>query len=199
MNMNHLHLDSLVYQVANKRILNNLFFQLQTGEIVEITGLNGAGKSTFLEILFGTKKAQHIFIRINNQVIQNPNMHAKYFALKTQFTFFPKQLKLKQVLPKAYMNWPEFQEKANTPIPQFSTGIQQLIQTLFVLNLPQPFYLLDEPFTGLSPLLQERLLLVIQNKAQTKGIVIVNHIPHILYPIRTRQLQLHKGNLSSLT
>ncbi|MBB1139774.1 ATP-binding cassette domain-containing protein [Myroides sp. WP-1] len=197
--MSTLYLDSLVYQVNSKTILNNIYFQMQTGELIELIGSNGAGKSTFLEVLFGTKKPQHIHIKIDQKLIRNSNRLQRYFALKPQFSFFPKQLRLKDVLPQSYWNWVDFEAHLNQPISSFSTGIQQLIQTLFVLELPQPFILLDEPFAGLSPLLQEQLLTVLQQKIKTKGILIVNHIPHLLTPIRTRQIQLQNGNLVQLT
>ncbi|MDM1407949.1 ATP-binding cassette domain-containing protein [Myroides sp. DF42-4-2] len=192
-----LHLDSLVYRLNDKTQLNNVYLSLQTGDIVELIGSNGAGKSSLLEILFGTKKAQHYHLRIDNHLIRQRHHLSKYFAFKPQFAMFPKQLRLRDVLPTVYGNWPEFESKQSEPIYNFSTGIQQLIQTLFVLNLPQPFILLDEPFAGLSPLLQERLLPILQEKAQNKGILIVNHIPGLLSSIRTKQLQLHNGSLQS--
>lgn len=195
--MSTLYLDSLVYQINHKTILNNIYFQMQTGELIELTGFNGEGKSTFLEVLFGSKKPQHMHLKIDQNLIRNSNHLQRYFALKPQFSFFPKQLRCKDVLPKSYWNWAEFEAHLNHPIAHFSTGIQQLIQTLFVLELPQPFILLDEPFTGLSPILQEKLLAVLQQKAETKGILLVNHIPHLVDEIRTREVQLIQGVLQS--
>ncbi|WP_158962094.1 ATP-binding cassette domain-containing protein [Myroides fluvii] len=195
--MSTLYIDSLVYQINHKTILNNIYFQMQTGELIELTGSNGAGKSTFLEVLFGTKKPQHMHLKIDQKLIRNSNHLQRYFALKPQFGFFPKHLRLRAVLPKQYWEWPDFKTQLNHPISHFSTGIQQLIQTLFVLELPQPFILLDEPFAGLSPILQEQLLAVLQQKNKTKGILIVNHIPHLLDEIRTREVQLIQGILQS--
>ncbi|WP_413513099.1 ATP-binding cassette domain-containing protein [Myroides odoratus] len=192
-----LYIDSLVYQINHKTILNNIYFQMQTGELIELTGSNGAGKSAFLEVLFGTKKPQHMHLKIDQKLIRSSNHLQRHFALKPQFNFFPKQLRLKDVLPKLYWNWAEFEAHMNHPISHFSTGIQQLIQTLFVLELPQPFILLDEPFAGLSPILQEQLIAVLQQKGKTKGILLVNHIPHLLDEIRTRKVQLLQGILQS--
>lgn len=191
-----LHLDSLVYRLNDKTQLNKVYLSLKTRDIVELIGSNGAGKSSLLEILFGTKKAQHQHLRIDNQLIRHSHHLSKYFAFKPQFTMFPKQLRLRDVLPTVYWNWPEFESKLSEPIHSFSTGIQQLIQTLFVLNLPQPFILLDEPFAGLAPLLQERLLPILQEKAQTKGIIITNHLPDVVASIRTKQLLLQDGSLT---
>lgn len=193
--MPSLFIDSLVYQLKHKPLLNNLYFQLETGEIVELVGANGKGKSTFLEVLFGTKKAQHLHMRIDEKVIQKSRHFQRHFALKPQFSIFPKYLRLGDVLPETYWNWPEFEGKRQEKMHNFSTGIQQLIQTLFVLDLPQPFILLDEPFAGLSPLLQERLCTVLTEKIKTKGILIVNHLPDCLNTIRTRQVVLENGNL----
>ena len=195
--MSTLYIDSLMYQINHKTILNNIYFQMQTGELIELTGSNGEGKSTFLEVLFGTKKPQHMHLKIDQKLIRNSNHLQRHFALKPQFSFFPKQLRLKDVLPKVYWNWAEFETHLNHPVAHFSTGIQQLIQTLFVLELPQPFILLDEPFAGLSPILQEQLLAVFQQKSKTKGILLVNHIPHLLDEIRTREVQLIQGILQS--
>lgn len=193
--MPSLTIDSLVYPLNHKPLLNNLYFQLETGEIVELIGANGEGKSTFLEVLFGTKKAQHLHMRINRKVIQKSRHFQRYFALKPQFSMFPKHLRLGEVLPETYWNWSEFEGKRQEKIHHFSTGIQQLIQTLFVFDLPQPFILLDEPFAGLSPLLQERLCTILMEKRKTKGMLIVNHHPHCLTAIQSRQVVLENGNL----
>lgn len=193
--MNTLRVDSILFENNQKVLLNDVYLTLKTGDIIEIIGRNGAGKSTLLEIMFSSRKAKQLYFNMNGKVVINTNSFQKYCALKSQFSIFPKQLKFKHILASCYFEWDEFKGYENKVVQEFSTGIQQLIQCLFILELPQPFYLLDEPFNEISPLLQQKLLLLIKEKSNTKGIIITNHIQHLLSDYRTQHLELKNGGL----
>lgn len=48
--------EGLFFQYGDKKIINNLNFQLKVGKIYGIVGPSGSGKSTLLDILMGLKK-----------------------------------------------------------------------------------------------------------------------------------------------
>jgi len=50
---NLIEVDSLSFEIGNKRILNNISFQVQRGEITAILGSSGSGKTTVLKHLLG--------------------------------------------------------------------------------------------------------------------------------------------------
>lgn len=198
MQYNHnLHVDSLSYSIENRPILRGVYLSANTGDILNIRGRNGSGKSTLMNILFGNIKSDYQHIKVDNKVITNRHHLNKYFSYKPQFNFFPKHLKVKDVIKEDILRNTSLYQYLNTKIDELSTGEQQLIQTLYVLNLPQPICLLDEPFAGLSPLLQEFIAKVITETARHKIIIVTDHNTDLVDSIATKVIILDNGVLTS--
>lgn len=191
-------LDSLIHQIDNRSLLQGICLSAKTSDIIGIMGSNGTGKSTLLNILFGAIKATQIFIRIDNKVILNRHKLNKYFAYKPQFLMFPPSIKIKDILNTQQLSNTIFQNQLDTKINELSTGEQQFLQTLYVLNLPQPFCLLDEPFAAISPIMQEQLIDIIQEKSKNKCIIIADHYHDLLAKVCTIQYKLQEGNLTQI-
>ncbi|MTG97569.1 MULTISPECIES: ATP-binding cassette domain-containing protein [Myroides] len=199
MSYNHtLHVDSLQYTIDNKTILNGIYFTAVTGDVVSISGRNGTGKSTLMKIMFGILKADHSYIRVDHTVITNRYNLNQYFSYKPQFNIFPKHLRVKEVLKSNDTDLTPIQPFINSKIKDLSKGEQQLIQTLYILNLPQPICLLDEPFAGLSPILQEFIAHRIKEKARDKIIIVTDHNTELVSEILTKNLILENGILKEL-
>lgn len=199
MNTSHiLTVDSLSYSIENRTILHAVYLGAQTGDILIIKGRNGAGKSTLMNILFGTIKPDYIYIKINNKVITNRQHLNKYICYKPQLNFFPKHLKVSDVIRAIEVEQTPLYKQFNTKIEDLSSGEQQFIQTLYVLKLPQPICLLDEPFAGISPILQEDLALRIKQKASHKIIILTDHNTELVDSIATKTLLLDNGVLKEM-
>ncbi|WP_158209851.1 ABC transporter ATP-binding protein [Myroides phaeus] len=192
-------LDSLIHQIDNRTILHGVCLSAKTTDIIGIVGSNGTGKSTLLNILFGAIKATQIFIRVDNQVILNRHKLNKYFSYKPQFLMFPPNLKVKDLFTLEQLTDTPFLNHLDLKIKELSTGEQQFLQTLYVLNLPQPFCLLDEPFAAISPIMQEQLMAIIQDKSKDKCIILVDHYHDLLTKVCTKQFQLTQGSLIQIT
>lgn len=198
MQYNHnLHVDSLSYSIENRPILRGVYLSANTGDILNIRGRNGSGKSTLMNILFGNIKSDYQHIKVDNKVITNRHHLNKYFSYKPQFNFFPKHLRVKDVIREDILRNTSLYQYLNTKIDELSTGEQQLIQTLYVLNLPQPICLLDEPFAGLSPLLQEFIAKIITETSRHKIIILTDHNTDLVDSIATKVMTLDNGVLTS--
>ncbi|MFD3261619.1 ATP-binding cassette domain-containing protein [Paenibacillus lentus] len=64
-----LQLKQVSYGYGGKRILHNIDWILQGGEITVLLGPNGAGKTTLLHLLAGMKPTQQGSILLNQQVV----------------------------------------------------------------------------------------------------------------------------------
>ncbi|MDX4973743.1 MULTISPECIES: ATP-binding cassette domain-containing protein [Myroides] len=199
MSYNHtLHIDSLNYTVENKPILRGIYFTSSTGDILNIRGRNGSGKSTLMKILFGNTKPDHIHIKVDNKVITNRHKLNQYFSYKPQFNIFPRYLTVKDVVKEDMIRNTSLHQYLDTRISDLSTGEQQLIQTLYILNLPQSICLLDEPFAGISPLLQEFIADAIKTAARHKIIILTDHNTDLVDTIATKSLLLENGVLKPM-
>ncbi|MEC4051607.1 ATP-binding cassette domain-containing protein [Myroides odoratimimus] len=199
MSYNHtLHIDSINYTVENKPILRGIYFTSSTGDILNIRGRNGSGKSTLMKILFGNTKPDHIHIKVDNKVITNRHKLNQYFSYKPQFNIFPRYLTVKDVVKEDMIRNTSLHQYLDTRISDLSTGEQQLIQTLYILNLPQSICLLDEPFAGISPLLQEFIADAIKTAARHKIIILTDHNTDLVDTIATKSLLLENGVLKPM-
>lgn len=199
MSYNHtLHIDSLSYTIDNNPVLRGIYFTASIGDILNIRGRNGAGKSTLMKILFGNTKPDHIHIKVDNEVITNRHKLNQYFSYKPQFNIFPKHLKVKDIVKEDMIRNTSLHQYLETKVSDLSTGEQQLIQTLYILNLPQPISLLDEPFAGISPLLQEFIADAIRTTARHKIIILTDHNTDLVDTIATKSLLLENGILKAM-
>ena len=60
---------NIVYEVPQKRILNDINLDIAKGEIVSIMGQSGSGKTTLLKLLTGLIRPTSGQIRIDDQDI----------------------------------------------------------------------------------------------------------------------------------
>ncbi|WP_455071023.1 ATP-binding cassette domain-containing protein, partial [Prevotella sp.] len=63
-----LEADSIYYEIDGHEILKGAYINCKQGEVVGLLGRNGCGKSTMLEIIFGTRRGAHSFVRIGGKV-----------------------------------------------------------------------------------------------------------------------------------
>ena len=64
-----LEIDSILKSFGERTILADVYLECCRGDIIALFGRNGTGKSTLLNIIFGTLKADRKFIRIDGKVI----------------------------------------------------------------------------------------------------------------------------------
>lgn len=189
---NILQIDSVLKKFGDKTILSDIFLEVKTNEIVGIVGRNGCGKSTFLKILFGIESAQNCFIRYNNQPIKKPYKINDLIAYSSQKNIFPKNTTPKKIIELSTFEDVTvdfdifFKKILHTKIDDLSGGEKKLLQTFIVLNSKAKFILLDEPFSGLSPLMIEELKNVIIEKSKTKGIIICDHLYHEILDLSSK-------------
>lgn len=78
-------------------------------------------------------------------------------------------------LPEAQQYLPDLQVDATNRFGSLSGGEERLLELYLILSMPTRFTLLDEPFTGLSPLATELATTLITELGAKKGILISDH------------------------
>jgi ABC-type lipopolysaccharide export system ATPase subunit len=73
------------------------------------------------------------------------------------------------------------------------------MEVLLVLNSSHPFCILDEPFSGLSPLQIEKLVLALRVARQDKGIIITDHLHRDVRSISDELFVLSAGKTFRIT
>jgi lipopolysaccharide export system ATP-binding protein len=197
-----LEIDSVTKHYNNSIILSNINIKCNKGDIIGLLGRNGSGKSTLFQIIFGTKKCENKFVRINNIVNDKPFKIKNGISYLPQNSFIPKYLTVKKTiflyLPKSKIN--VFIEDSlikkiyNSKIYNLSGGELKFLEVKLLLYIENSFCLLDEPFSGVSPLYVELLKKLIQKMSLEKGIIITDHNYKNILDISNKLYFLKDGN-----
>lgn len=186
--MNIVEVHNLKKAYGSNQVLRGLNFQAQAGEIIGVIGKNGAGKSTFLEILMTIKEYDAGHVVLFQKDIQKNSLDQirKQISVVLQPTQFYKTLKVEELLKlfKAYYQSNveihqiiiDFQLEPHRKkyFDKLSGGWKQIV-SLAIAFLSEPkLLILDEPTTGLDPHMRNMLWKYITDyNTRTGGSVIL--------------------------
>ena len=149
---------------GNKLAVDNISFQVESGTIYGLLGHNGAGKSTTIECLLGTKSYDHGEIEIlTRNHSGNRRELFKEIGVQFQECAYQNKIKVKEICEinhsfyKVANDWREMLkefglgDKENSFVASLSGGERQkLFIILAVMHNPKLVFL-DELTTGLDP------------------------------------------------
>lgn len=188
---------------GNKKVLKEVSFSLETGEILGLFGRNGSGKSTLLKMLFGKVKAGTISAAINGNALNISEVIPKQLiGYVPQHPFLPKRQKVRDAIIMMHHN--EKQQDAVFYDPHIATmthkstgdlsmGELKYFEVILISQLPHPFLMLDEPFSMLEPLHKEKLKEKLVLLKKTKGIIITDHYFNDVLDVATKNIVLKDG------
>lgn len=191
---NSLHIDSVQMRFGEKIVLSDVFLTCESGDIIAIFGRNGCGKSTLLKIIYGTLLPQNKFMKINNNVVRNVTEVRRLISFLPQQQFLPNHLLVSKVLSlwldkdkiAAFADDMMLKPILNTKIGQLSGGELKYLEVKLVLNTETPFCILDEPYSGISPVMIEKINELIVSNSSQKGIIITDHDYQNMLSIATK-------------
>lgn len=169
---------------GKKTVLQQVSFELKTGEILGLFGSNGSGKSTLLKMLFGVQKGTIDFSLYGEKTKASEVIESELIAYVPQHPFLPESAKVRDIIPM-YFSEAAQQDKIfydptiaafdHNRIRELSQGQRKYFETILVGNLDHPILMLDEPFSMLEPLQIEALKKFLLQKKKEKGILITDH------------------------
>lgn len=198
--IHQLEADSIVLNFGSRNILSDVYIKCETGKITGLLGRNGNGKTTLMNVIYGTLNGNSQSIRFNGDHITQAYRFAGLIGYLTQFNFTPKSLTLKRIFSDFEVDYshfekmfPEFQSKYNSQVKNLSGGQIRLTETYLLLKSDKKFVFLDEPFTHLSPILIEQVKQLITKAAADKGILLSDHMYRHVLDISTNLYLLSDG------
>jgi len=187
-----LKVEGIHTQYGKIKVLKDVSFEINPGEIVALIGTNGAGKSTFLKTISGLVRPTQGRITFMNQDVQGiaPEkiVHAgiahvpegrHVFARQTVMTnlqvgaFIRKDAdEINKDIERYFKIFPILGERRNQPAGTLSGGEQQMLAIARGLMARPKLLLLDEPSMGLAPFLVNEIFRII-GQLHEQGIAIV--------------------------
>lgn len=178
-----LEVDSVIFDYGLRRILSNVYVACARGNVVGLLGRNGSGKSTLLRIVFGTLAAESKSVRIDGVSLPAAAFSSGQVSYLPQHALMPDDITLRAAMRLFGISvdvmldgYPELEKLLGHTPGRMSGGERRLVDVLLILHAKSDFALLDEPFSGLSPVMIERLTITIQRVKGTKGILITDHL-----------------------
>ncbi|MCG8207463.1 ATP-binding cassette domain-containing protein [Tenacibaculum finnmarkense] len=204
--MSRLHIDSITKSYKNKVILSDVFISCEKGEIKGLIGRNGSGKSTLLKIIFGTEKPKSKFIKVGDKIIKNISDGRGLINYLPQHSFLPNNISVRSIINL-------FLQKENREIvlkneyvksllnknsQVLSSGERRLVEILLIIHSSAKFILLDEPFSGVSPIIREYLIEYIRKFKTSKGFIITDHNYENVINLADNIMYLQNGVLKKI-
>lgn len=200
------------------RVLNNVSFSVNNGEIVAIIGPSGCGKTTLLKCINGLEKIDNGKIIIEGQDIAQKgfNLHElrqNVGIVFQQFNLFPHMtvkeniilapLKVKkmkknnaEILAMMLLEKVGLLNKMDCYPHELSGGQAQRVAIARTLAMEPKAILFDEPTSALDPYMKKEVLDVIKRlKNGNISIIIVTHEIRFAKEIADRVIFLHNGQV----
>ena len=161
--MSKLIVSDLTCQRGYNELFNNLSFELNSGEILKISGANGSGKTSLLKILAGLNSSESGKLSINNNKVGSydyqsdifylghlpalsPELHCKEnLDYLTKLNSRDSDQALGEVLTSVGLKNFEYEYAAN-----LSAGQKRRVVLSALFITQSKVWLLDEPFTALD-------------------------------------------------
>lgn len=173
-----------------KSVLRGLHFQANQREIIGVIGKNGAGKSTFLEIIMTLKSYDKGEVAVFDQDLQKLSEQQQQairanISAVLQPTQFYKNLKVEELLRlfKAYyrsdidikqiMKDFKLESHKKTYFEKLSGGWKQKISLAIAFLSKPKLIILDEPTTGLDPHMRNTLWAYITEYNRKTGATVI--------------------------
>lgn len=196
-----LEVDGIQKKFNERVILSDIYLKCETSEIVGLLGRNGSGKSTLLKIIVGLVKAPNKCIRIDG-VSKNKAIDLfNGISYLHQDQFIPNHLSVKKAISlsidtkriESFCNDGFIKSIVSKKINHLSSGELRYLEIKIVLYNSSKFALLDEPYSGLSPIMVDVVNELIKANSEKKGIIITDHNYQNVIKISTRLVLIKEG------
>lgn len=208
--------DRLVKSYAGRRVVDEISIEVHRGEVVGLLGPNGAGKTTSFYMIMGLVKPDSGRVQLGSKNIASWSMHERsragigYLAQEPSvFRGLTVEENIQAILELMPMSNAQRKARCEELLSdldltqrRYSTGIQlsggerRRTEIARTLATAPHFILLDEPFTGVDPLVRQEIQgIVLRLKERGIGVLITDHNEHDTLEIIDRGYIVNDGHV----
>jgi ABC-2 type transport system ATP-binding protein len=203
------HLSKWYGQVSG---LNDVSVTVPPG-ITGLLGPNGAGKSTFMKLVTGQLRPSKGAIKVLGEPIWgNPALYHRIGFCPEQDAFYERMTGLGWVTALVALNGLEPAEAeaaarraleavdlldaADKKIGAYSKGMRQRVKMAQALAHDPDVLILDEPLSGMDPLMRRRTIRLIREWGRSgKSVLVSSHILHEIESMTSNILLINNGRI----
>ncbi|MCI8379378.1 MAG: ABC transporter ATP-binding protein [Lachnospiraceae bacterium] len=189
------------------RAVQNVSFQIKSGEILAIIGQNGSGKTSTVECIEGLRKPDSGLVQVFGK---DPWLHRseiyKEMGVQLQEVEYPSKIRVEEQcrLFASFYERPAdwdllltqlgLDKKRKQPIHKLSGGEKQRLSILLSLMGRPKLLVLDELTTGLDPEVRQNMWISFENiRKNGVAIIMVSHYLDEVEALADKILYLEKG------
>ena len=203
-----LEIKNLTGGYVHVPVLKDVSFTVESGKLVGLIGLNGAGKSTTINEIIGLLTPYSGEINIDGLTLRaNPREY------RQQIGYIPEELTLREHIETVAMAYGIEQEQAFERVKpllkmfrldqkldwfpvHFSKGMKQKVMIICAFVVDPSLFIVDEPFLGLDPLaISDLIQLLDEEKKKGKSILMSTHVLDSAEKMCDSFVILHKGQV----
>lgn len=195
-NQTEITVKGLSVSYDRKRVLTNIFLDIEAGHLYGVVGPNGAGKSTLFKAMLGLIETNAGSVSINGKPVENSRKEVVYVPQKSEvdWTFPATVLDIvlmgryphKKILQRMDQHDRDLAHAAlvelgieslrDRQIGELSGGQQQRVFLARALCQEANILFLDEPFVGVDITTEEKIIAVLKRLAtEGKTLLVVHH------------------------
>lgn len=182
-----LKIENIIFKFNKKTVLDNVSFDVNSGDVFAVLGHNGAGKTTMFRIIMGlmhpsngqvlftednmkNKGIEHIsFLPENNGIYENLNAY-KNLEFRGRISNLP--LKIIKENSEELLKRFKLINRANEKVYTWSNGMKKRLGLSAAMISKSRILILDEPTNGIDPESLSILIKIIK-ELQSNGTTII--------------------------
>ncbi|MGE7090516.1 ATP-binding cassette domain-containing protein [Lysinibacillus sp. NPDC048646] len=202
-----LQLSNVSFRYLKKPIIQDVTFSFPIGQIIGLVGENGSGKSTLLKVLTGLLLPSKGEVLLNGQSVTRRSADQIAYLPDTDlfFDFYTGE----QLFQHYASQFEDFSYDKACIVAEFllvdkesklrnlSKGNRGRMKMAATLGREVPYYVMDEPFAGLDPIVREELIkgLIQFTDIEHQTIILSTHELYEVEPILDQIILLQNGSI----
>ena len=209
-----LEIKNLTGGYVHVPVLKDVSFTVESGKLVGLIGLNGAGKSTTINEIIGLLTPYSGESNIDGLTLRtNPREYRQQIGYIPETPSLYEELTLREHIETVAMAYGIEQEQAFERVEpllkmfrldqkldwfpvHFSKGMKQKVMIICAFVVDPSLFIVDEPFLGLDPLaISDLIQLLDEEKKKGKSILMSTHVLDSAEKMCDSFVILHKGQV----
>ncbi|KGR73561.1 ABC transporter ATP-binding protein [Ureibacillus manganicus] len=204
-----IQVSNVTKKYKNKVALNNVSFTMEGPKIVGFLGHNGAGKTTFLNMLSGILPTSSGELKVNGMPVFNTASVLKDICFIAETGNFQMEMTVQQSLKANgyfYPNWDEelakklvkvFALPLKAKVKSLSKGMGSALGIITGLASRAPITIFDEPYIGLDVAARSKFydLLIEEQEMEPRLFILSTHLIDEVSNLFDEVLILNEGEL----
>src|ERR1051325_334964 len=207
-----IHTDHLSKWYGQVSGLNDVTVTIPQG-ITGLLGPNGAGKSTFMKLVTGQLRPSKGVVRVLGEPIwANPALYSRIGFCPEQDAFYERMTGVEWVAALVRLNGQSYDESiqsarraleivdlldaADKKIGAYSKGMRQRVKLAQAVVHDPELLILDEPLSGMDPIMRRKTIRLIREWARAgKSVIVSSHILHEVEAMTSNILLINNGRI----